>query len=330
MVTIKDIAKIAGVSHTTVSRALNDSPLIKEATKEKIRQLAASMDYVPNVSAKSLVSQRSYVISLFFSSINEGTSDSFLVEVIRAINSVLPKDYSLSVRGIDSVENGEFIHQQRCDGAIVMSQTDEDDQFIGLLLEKKIPTVVLNRQLKDPAIVNISADDAQGVREAIRFAYEQGYRKFGTISGKSEFRSARIRQHSFLNALTELGLTPEPAWLVSGDYSIESGREAAKKLLALPERPEILFCANDDMAIGVMNACHELGVAIPEEMAVIGFDDIPFSRYTSPPLTTVRKPVDQISQLGIMELVNLINGQVPAKNQVLLDTRLEIRDTTRK
>lgn len=327
MVTIKDIAKLAGVSHTTVSRALNDSPLIKEATKNKIRELAESLDYVPNLSAKSLVRQKSFMISLFFSSIDQGTSDSFLVEAIRAINEALPRDYILSVRGIDTLESLDFVDQHRCDGAIVMSQVDEDDLLIEKLLTKKIPTVVLNRQLQDPGIINISADDAKGVADAIRYAYQKGYRRFGILEGKSGFRSTKIRKQGFLETLQALDLPFNEAWAFQGDYSLASGQRAAEALLQMTERPELLFCSNDDMAIGAMNTCIEHGLKIPEELAFIGFDDIPFAKFTAPALTTIHKPVDQISRLGIKELIALISGEEPQQQQVLLDTHLEIRKT---
>lgn len=327
MVTIKDIAKIAGVSHTTVSRALNDSPLIKAETKKRINELAQSMNYTPNVSAKSLVQQKSYLISLFFSSINEGTSDSFLVEVIKSISENLPKEYNLSVRGIDSVNHQEFLTQQRSDGAIVMSQSDDDDAFFQKLVENGLPTVVLNRQVLTDNVINVTADDAQGVRQAITYAYEQGYRKFAMIEGKSGFRSALIRKESFLSTLQSLEVPLPKEWLIAGDYSLESGKKAALELLQLPNPPEVIFCGNDDMAIGALNACHQMGISVPEDIGLIGFDDIPFSKYTNPPLTTIHKPLDEISELGLRLLLQMINGEPVEQTSFLLDTRLEVRQS---
>ncbi|MGX7200247.1 LacI family DNA-binding transcriptional regulator [Enterococcus nangangensis] len=327
MVTIKDIAKVAGVSHTTVSRALNDSPLIKTATKDKIKTIAAEMNYVPNFSARSLVQQKSYRIGLFFSSIQEGTSASFLVDAIRGINGTLSSRYSLAVNGIDTLANYDNINPQVYDGIIIMSQSDDDDYFIQVVREAGIPFVVLNRQLDDENILNVTSNDSLGVAEGIRYGISLGHRKIALIGGKAGFRSSIERRLGFIEGVTTSGLPLPTDYLVEGDYSIESGRECCEKLLALTNPPTLIFCANDDMAIGALKACAAAQLKVPQDVAIMGFDNILFSQYTSPALTTVSKPIYEISQTGTAMLLDAIAGEDIQPKQKLLQTTLVKRES---
>lgn len=327
MVTIKDIAKLAGVSHTTVSRALNDSPLIKPATKEKIKELAESLHYVPNFSAKSLVNQRSYRIGLFFSSIEKGTSASFLVEVIKGINHVLNDRYSLSVNGLDTINHFEDIKPQIYDGIIIMSQSDDDDPFIQFVKETTIPFVVLNRQLEDSNEYNVASNDAKGVKEAISYGISVGHKKVAMIGGQEGFRSSMERKKGFVAALKSAQLSFNKDYFLSGDYSIESGRLLGEKLLTLEDPPTLIFCANDDMAIGALKAAFALQLNVPNDVAIIGFDDILFASYTTPALTTVAKPIHEIAEVGTEMLLKILKNEPVDEKQKFLDTTLVIRES---
>lgn len=311
MITIKDIARVAGVSHTTVSRALNGSPLIKPETRGKIEKIAAEMNYIPNVSAKSLVMKKTYTIGLFFSSIDQGTSASFLVDAIKGIHHALDENYSLTVHGIDGIRHLEGISPHRFDGILVMSQSDADNAFIYHVKKAGIPLVVLNRHLDDPGIANVVANDREGVREAIDYAIGRGHRRLAIMEGKTGFRSAAERKQGFLESLLAHGLSLPAEYQAAGDYSIDSGYRTMNSLLDLPEPPTLVFCANDDMAIGAMNACFARGVSVPDQVSLIGFDDIVFAGYTNPAMTTIRKPVADISELGTRKLVELMKPPGP-------------------
>lgn len=340
MVTIKDIAKAAGVSHTTVSRALNNNPVIKPETRKKIQQLAESMNYVPNVNARSLVNQKNYMIGLFFSSIEEGTSASFLVEAITAINSVLDESYSLSVKGIDQLQekaDDENLQQQfekinlhRYDGIIVMSQSDTDADFIGYVKEQQIPLVVLNRQIDDPAIVNVSTDDSAGVAGAIDYAISLGHTRIGFIGGKRSFLSSKKRREGLIASMEKHRLPINDALFLDGDYSIHSGFAEMKKLIDLAPRLTLVFCANDDMAIGALRAANEAGIRVPEDVSLIGFDDTTVVSYLNPPLTTVHKPIGEISRKGTELLLQMISGSEIQQKHHLLSTTLKVRKSLRK
>ncbi|CAM4244568.1 LacI family DNA-binding transcriptional regulator [Paenibacillus typhae] len=327
MITIKDIARVAGVSHTTVSRALNGSPLIKKVTRDKIERIAAEMNYVPNYNAKSLVTKRSFTIGLFFSSIDQGTSSSFLVDAIKGISHALDENYNLTVHGIDGVRNFGNIQPQRFDGILVMSQSDEDNAFIYHVKTIGIPLVVLNRQLEDPGIMNVVANDREGVREAIDYVVSQGHRQLAIIEGKPGFKSSTERKQGFLDSLIAHRIPLNSDYFVQGDYSIESGYAAMSRLLSLPEPPAAVFCSNDDMAIGAMNACYAHKISVPQQISLLGFDDIMFARYTNPALTTVRKPIADISELGTKMLIQLLLQPDTKPQQLFVKTSLVVRDT---
>lgn len=327
MITIKDIARVAGVSHTTVSRALNGNPLIKKETRDKIEKIAAEMNYIPNYSAKSLVMKKSYTIGLFFSSIDQGTSASFLVDVIKGIHLVLDENYSLTVHGIDGIQHFDAILPQRFDGILVMSQSDADNAFIYHVKKMGIPLVVLNRHLEDPGIMNVAANDRAGVKEAMDYAVTQGHRRFAIIEGKAGFKSSTERKQGFMDSLIAHRLPLVPEYFAAGDYGVESGYSAMCSLLALPEPPSLVFCANDDMAIGAMNACYAKGITIPAQLSLIGFDDILFARYTNPALTTVHKPVADISKLGTTKLIELMQEPSAVTEQLFVKTALMVRQS---
>lgn len=330
MITIKDIARVAGVSHTTVSRALNGNPLIKKETRDKIEKIAANLNYVPNYSAKSLVMKKSYTIGLFFSSIDQGTSASFLVDVIKGINHVLDENYNLTVNGIDGIHNLDTIIPQRFDGILVMSQSDADNTFIYHVKKMGIPLVVLNRQLEDRGIMNVVANDREGVQEAIDYAVAQGHHRLAIIEGKTGFKSSTERKQGFLDSLLDHHLPLTSEYFVTGDYSIESGYTMMCTLLALPEPPSLVFCGNDDMAIGAMNACFAKGMIVPTHISLIGFDDIMFARYTNPALTTIHRPIVDISELGTQKLIELMALPQTHPEQLFVKTTLMVRQTVAK
>ena len=327
MVTIKDIAKVAGVSHTTVSRALNNNPIIKLETRKKIQKIAEELNYVPNFNAKSLVNQKNYMIGLFFSSIDQGTSSSFLVDVITGIHSILDESYSLSVEGIDGIGELEKINYQRYDGIIIMSQSDSDERFIAAVKQQQIPFVVLNRPLDDASTVNVLANDAEGVTQAIDYAIRLGHTTIAYIGGKDDFRSSNERKQGLITSMQKNGLAVKPEYFFKGDYSIESGFAEMKNILRLPQRPTLVFCANDDMAIGAMRAASEQGYTIPQDISLIGFDDSKLVAYLNPPLTTVHRPIKEISRKGTQLLLQLINGESVIKKQYRINTHLQIRNS---
>lgn len=325
--TLKDIAKIAKVSHTTVSRALNDSPFIKEDTKSKIMAIAKELNYVPNYNAKSLVLDRSYNIGLLFTTISDVTSSSFFYETVRGVSSVIKGSYNLVVKGIDDFKSFTLVNSKRFDGIILMSQSNSDDLFIDYLLEKKIPVVVLNRDIYESSIVNILSSDKKGSYEAVMHLIQNGHKDIAIIEGKKGFNSTVERKNGFLKALSENKLQINSEYMVAGDYTIGSGYNAMKELLSLREIPTAVFCSNDDMAVGAMKAVVEEGLNVPVDISIMGFDGSQLGAFLTPALTTVRRPIIEVSKRGAEKLLKIIENNSTEGEKIYINTELVERDS---
>lgn len=308
--TIRTIAKLADVSHTTVSRALNDSPLVKEATKKKIQQIARELSYVPNVNAKGLVGDKTFLIGVFFSDLETGTSASFFSEVIKEAKSVLPQEYTFS---IDSIANqtleGQRLLRHRYDGVVVISQSAEDDQFIQDVVDLRLPLVVLNRVIDRSGIPNFASDDYNGTVKIIEYAVQMGHRRFAMIEGRPSFESSRQRKKGFLDVLRRHHLSVSEEMIQPGNYLPKSGYDAMVRILSEKVIPTCVFCSNDDMAVGAIRAALDLGYSVPEDVSFIGYDDMNYAKYLSPRLTTIRKPTKRIVQEGVKALTRILNGE---------------------
>ncbi|NMA82471.1 MAG: LacI family transcriptional regulator [Epulopiscium sp.] len=325
-VTIKDIAKELGISHTTVSRALNNSSLIREETKKKVKETAQAMGYSPNYSARALVNARSYNIGLFFSSIVDGTSPDFFHGIIQSVSKEVGNKYNLMVHGIDLFYRE--LQSHHFDGIILVSQSEQDQTFIESALEKEIPIVVINRIVTGLEVTNIVSDDELGVQQGVEYLISQGHQKIGMIEGKEGFQSSVERKNGYLNALKKHHIPYCSQWCVQGDYSVMSGYLAMKKLLEQNSRPTAIFCANDNMAFGALKVLSEEGIQVPEEMSLLGFDGSLFATYSTPELSTIRKPIDEMSQEAVRELKRIMKSENEKnKNVIYRKTELIIGKT---
>lgn len=332
MVTIKDIAKIAGVSHTTVSRALNDNPLINKDTRKKIKQIALELNYVPNPSARSLVTKKSYVIGLFFSSLDDSTSSSFLVDVFRGVQSVLDNRYKIVINSINNLDQLELLNGSYYDGLVIVSQSEDDNEFIYQVKNSNLPLVVLNRQIEDQGIPNVIANDRLGVKQAIDYGISVGHTEIGLIEGKKGFKSTLERKEGYFDSLCAFGYAIDYSYIRQGDYTMETGYQCMLSLIDNIKHPTLVFCSNDDMAVGAMKACHERNLHVPKDISVIGFDDSMFSQYTIPSLTTVKKPMYEISKKGTEILKSLMNHELIPKEKmkIMVETELIVRESVKK
>ena len=330
-ITIKDIARMLNVSHTTVSRALNDSPLISKETKTRVKETAKKYDYVPNVNAKRLVTSRSYNIGLFFTTINKGTTANFFMDTIKGVKSIIEDRYSLSVEGIDNFHGFTKITKRQFDGIILMSQSSKDDQFIRHVIKQEIPLILLNRETEIPNISTVLSDDKVGAYKATEYLIQNGHKEIGLIEGKADFRTTQRREDGFLMALVDYGLKSNPDWIVTGNYDLEGGYNAMRKLIIQQDLPTAIFSSNDDMAVGAMKAISELNLKIPDDISIVGFDDSMYSAYLSPALTTIKRPIVDISAVGanlLLEKMADITVDHPILNYI--KTELIPRESVKK
>lgn len=330
-VTIKTIAKMAGVSHTTVSRALNDSPLVKETTKMKIHELANELNYTPNLNAKALVEKKSFIIGVYFTDMSEGTSPSFMAEVIQRVKTALPRGYDISVDSFANLRRSNEKVNPYYDGSIVVSQATSDDEYIEQLTKVGKPLVVLNRKIERTDLYNYFGDDYAGATTATNYLLRMGHRKIAMIKGQDGFASTKLRAQAFYDVLKKNKITLPDEWVVDGNYSINSGYRAMEQILTNTELPSCVFSANDDMAMGAIRACIDYGFNVPEDISFIGFDDSAYSNFYNPRITTIRKPTKEIIQNGIQALKNLIENQTPQLPRVLsIKPALIVRNSVKR
>ncbi|MCK5278102.1 MAG: LacI family DNA-binding transcriptional regulator [Cyclobacteriaceae bacterium] len=330
-ITIKDIAKMLNVSHTTVSRSLNDSSLISKETKERVKEVAKKYNYRPNVSARSLVLAKSYNIGLFFSTLKTGTTANFFLNSVRGVNSIIKGRYNLAVEAVDDLIDFQQINPRSFDGIIVMSQSPNDDEFIAHVLREEIPLVVLNREVIGQKVTSVLSDDLKGAYNLTKFIIDQGHRDIAIIEGKPEFRTTYKRKQGFINAHLDAGLEFSEGYALRGKYDLESGYSAMQIIFDMEEPPTAIFCSNDEMALGAMKAIKERDITMPDEISIAGFDDMGFTAYLTPSLTTVLRPVEEMSKEGTQILLNKIeNSKMEEPGIIHLDTKLIIRDSVKK
>jgi DNA-binding LacI/PurR family transcriptional regulator len=290
--TIKDIARQAGVSHTTVSRALNHSPLISIQTTTRIKEIASELGYRPSVAARSLKTKRSQVLGVIVSHI----ADPFFSEILQGIDDVAQEHgYSLFIASAqnDPVRENlivQTMREHRVDGVILCSPNFTSEQNIQLN-SYNIPIVALNNQAAEDFRFTIYHDDVDGSKQACQHLIDLGHKKIAFLGNRAAGRTGQERLEGFRQAMQEARISIRPDFIhqVSGN-SAQRGLEVVDNLIKLPERPTALVCYNDVMAMGVLKGLHLAGLQVPADMSVTGFNNILYSDFTEPPLTTIDQP----------------------------------------
>lgn len=318
--TIKDIANAAGVSHTTVSRALNNSPNIKEATRERIRELAREMNYRPNISAKRLVLNRSFDIALFFTSVRSGTSPSFFHQVYTGAEEVIEGRYKLVIQNIADIGEDAQFSRREYDGIIIVSQSESDDLFIESVIRSQIPAVLVNRRSKFELDTYLSCD-REGAASAVRALLKSGHRDIAFIRGEEGFYNTQERYLGFMDGMRECGLDPESSLIGAGHNTIESGYREAAGILAT-RTPDAIFCSNDEMALGAMRAASEAGLSCPDQISICGIDGSRFAEFTTPSLSTVSRDIQAAVRQACSALIRRIEEPEAAQNEKVNEVRI--------
>lgn len=334
MVTIKDIAKEAGVAHSTVSLALNNKPYVSHEVKTRVLKAAKKLDYRPNSSARSLKTQQTKNIGFVIEERYFSQSEPFYNQVFRGAEKEMRNDgYHVLLSMVTKEENEKvvlphFLVEQKVDGLIVVGKIKDD--FVLALRKNNSPLVLIDYFLRRDKIPSVVMDNIGGAYEGVTYLIEAGYRKIGFLGGLVDHPSIQDRFKGYKLSLEEAGLKYNED-LVQRDeleVSVECGCSAMNKLLNRII-PEAIFCANDAMAIGAMRAIKEKGLKIPEDMGVIGFDDVEWTEYSDPPLTTVRVFKEQMGQIAVKKLIDIINGKDNALKSIV-GTELVIRESCRK
>lgn len=325
--TLAEVAKVAGVSQMTASRALNNRPGVSREKREEILLIADEMGYVVNRAAQKLSSGRSHVIGMIAQLHTPFTSEL----VMGAGSAARAAGYEMllySLIGSDRrpPSNVMQLLQQFADGVIALLPYEFD--YLNTLAGARVPVVTVDYQGEWPDFPTIIGDSYQGARTAVRHLAELGHRDIAFITGNERLASARDRRRGYEDAMTQLGLPRRPELIADGDYMQKSGFQAANRLIALRPRPTAIFAANDISALGVLSAIRDAGLRVPDDLSIVGFDDIPLAAQVHPPLTTVRQPMQQMGRSAVNTLLALIVGLEAPSPLITLPTELVVRNST--
>jgi LacI family transcriptional regulator len=302
-VTIRDVAREAGVSVATVSRVLNDSGPVSDAARARILEIAGRLRYTPNEAARTLISSRTSALGVILPDLH----GEFFSEVIRGLDQAArASGYHLLVSGshTDGAETEAALRAMRgrVDGLVVMAP-DQNTAGVVAGIPDGVPVVLLNCPSVDGRVDSIEIDNYGGAYAMVRHLAGPARRAVAVIVGTANNRDAAERLRGYRAALRDLDIELTAEWELEGSFTEASGYEAARRLFRLRRRPEALFVSNDSMAIGALSALRETGLRVPQDVAVGGFDDIPMARYTSPPLTSVNVPMGELGVRAVRRLV---------------------------
>jgi len=326
---IRKIAKRAKVSTATVSRTINRSPKVTAATAEKVWRVVRSLGYRPNSYARALVSGRSGMLGLIISDI----ANPFFPELVRNFEEVALKNgYEVIVANTGYDPNrmahsvARMLERQVEGVAVITSEMRQD--FLAQMEERRIPMVFLDTARMGPRVSKIKVDYSQGIAEAVEHIVNLGHKRIAFISGPLELRSAATRRTAFLKCLRHYGVLPDKNYIQIGNHRIDGGEAAMERLLSLSHRPTAVLTSNDLTAMGVLRAIYKAKLRVPDDVSVVGFDDIEFSEFMQPALTTVRLSRKDVADKAFSALAKLILGNAKQGSRYDIETHLVARDST--
>ncbi|ANI82186.1 HTH-type transcriptional regulator GalS [Kosakonia oryzae] len=299
MITIRDVARHAGVSVATVSRVLNNSALVSQDTRETVMKTVAQLGYRPNANAQALATQVSDTIGVVVMDV----SDAFFGALVKAVDTVAQQHdkYVLIGNSYHEAEKErhsiEVLIRQRCNALIVHSKALSDEELAGFM--EQVPGMVLiNRLVPGYAHRCVCLDNVSGAVMATRMLLNNGHQRIGYLASSHHIEDNDLRREGWFRALEEQGITAPDSWVGTGSPDMQGGEAAMVELLGRNLQLTAVFAYNDSMAAGALTALKDNGIAVPQHLSLIGFDDIPIARYTDPQLTTVRYPVASMARLA--------------------------------
>lgn len=327
MATIRDVAKLAGVSFKTVSRVINSDPYVSAETQAKVKQVIEELGYRPNITARGLAINRTFLIGLV---IPEITSAAYALMIQGVEEMATARDYSLVLCSTHHSKRKEaalvesLASTRRVDGILLFSNRI-DTSFFTHLKEYHVPFVVIDREIEDESIPCVYTNNREGVYRTTSHLISTGRTRIAYITPVIDTCTTVERLEGYEQAMREHGLDYQGRTIVDHTGDRSKGFMAMTQLLAREDRPDGVVAFNDLLAIGAMQAIREQGLRVPDDIAVAGFDDIEAASLVEPALTTVRQPLHDIGQTACSVLLNLINGEKPASNKTVFDPALIVR-----
>jgi DNA-binding LacI/PurR family transcriptional regulator len=330
--TLDQVAERAGVGRGTVSRVINGSPQVSERTRQLVEAAVAELGYVPNLAARALVTRRTDAVALVISEPGDRVfAEPFFAAVVRGISAGVTaagRQLVLAFAAGQERRIERYLTPQHVDGVLLVS-LHGDDPLPQQLRARGLPVVLGGRPPRGYDGAYVDVDNLGGARAGVVHLLQRGRRRIATITGPHDMGAGQDRLAGYRAALAGAGLAEDPSLIVEGDFSEVSGVQAMRGLLE--RRPDVdgVFVANDLMAVGALRALRDAGRRVPEEVAVVGFDDSPVSRVTDPPLSTVRQPVEELGREMAEMLVRLISGAGDqARESAVLPTELVVRSSS--
>lgn len=335
MATIKDVALKAEVSVTTVSHVVNDTRHVSAKVRERVELAIRELGYVPNAMARSLKSNTTSTLGMLI----PNSSNPYFAEIVRIVEDrCFGAGYTLVLCNTDDEPRRQSVYLQvlaerRIDGLIVVSTGESGDNDLAKQLNGlRVPTVLVDREIANPVCDLVETAHMQGGLLAVRHLLSLGHKRIACIGGPVGVMPSEQRIEGWRMALAEAGATPDIAkadtLLWRGGFTSQGGYEAMHAILRTEQKPSAVFVCNDLMAIGALRAAHESGVRVPDELSIVGFDDIELSAYTSPALTTVAQPKERIGALAVDMLLERVGGKRRDARKVVLQPELCVRAST--
>lgn len=322
---IDQIARLAYVSRSVVSRVLNNHPNVSPETRNRVMRVIVEHGYTPSAAARSLAIKRTHEMGVIVPRRSDDVlGNAFWALLFVGISEAAARhDYLVSIcmvsEAADALVRERIVGGRRFDGYILVNN-EPAENVLPVLMSRKLPFVLLGRR-SEPADLNwVDVDNTRGAAEAVEFLIGLGHRRIATITGSLEQRESTDRLAGFRQAMHEAGLTSDLHH--DGHYTERGGCEGARALMSLPEPPTAIFCESDAMAYGALLAIYEMGRRVPDDVSVLGYDDLPSSAFTIPPLTTVRQPIVEMGECAVNALLSSIEDPRRAPIQQELQARL--------
>ncbi|MTV40972.1 LacI family DNA-binding transcriptional regulator [Duganella radicis] len=329
-VTLVQVAKKAGVSVMTASRAMSGEGYVSEDTKARVQEAAKALGYAPNALARVMKGGRTNVIGVVVNDLSSVVVNAFVSALTEEV-----RKYEMDLFIYNSIgqldEQTQRRHSQLLHGlwdGLIYVLPRMTDEYLHELEKSASPIVLVNFCRRDTTLPVVQGDNFNAARDAVAGLIAQGHQRIAFIKGTHWTGQSAERERGYRQAMADAGLHIDKQWIEQGTYSEQSGQEAAQRLLALAERPTAIFCANDEMAIGCMNAARALNLQVPDDLSLIGFDDVTAASIVRPQLTTMRHPLPLMAQAAVQELMRRILGQPGTRQRVEFPAEMVVREST--
>jgi LacI family repressor for deo operon, udp, cdd, tsx, nupC, and nupG len=326
---MKDVAQLAGVSTATVSRALMNPEKVSVSTRKRVETAVLEAGYSPNTLARNLRRNESKTIITIVPDI----CDPYFAEIIRGIeDAAVENDYLvlLGDSGQQKKRESSFVNlvfTKQADGMLLLGTDHPFD--VSKAEQKNLPPMVMACEFApELELPTVHIDNLTSAFEAVNYLAQLGHKRIAQISGPTSATLCQFRQQGYQQALRRAGVTMNPAYSTVGDFTFEAGAQAVRQLLALPEQPTAIFCHNDAMAIGAIQEAKKLGLRVPHDLSIVGFDDIQFAQYCDPPLTTISQPRYEIGRQAMLMMLDMLKGNDVQAGSRLLEAKLVVRGST--